>query len=360
MKISKLKPARCGTVFDLENKKKKIAELEALTQEENFWQDSQKAGKISQELAELKEEIKLWMNMEHELSEMSEMFEMSENDKDLQKEIEEKLILIEAKFKKEEFKIFFSGKYDSKNAIVSIYSGAGGTEAQDWANMLLRMYSRYAEKHNFKSKLIDINLGQEAGIKNATLEIDGKYAYGYLRGENGVHRLVRQSPFNADNLRHTSFALVEILPEIGDVQEIRQLADQIKPEDLKIDTFRSSGPGGQNVNMRSTAIRITHLPTKLVVACQSERSQAQNRERAMSILYTRIYQLQIRQLAEEKKEIRGELSSAEWGSQIRSYVLHPYKMVKDHRTNIETSAPEKVLDGDLDVFIEAEIKYDRI
>ncbi len=305
--------------------------MEALTQKENFWKNSQRAGKINQELSDLKQEIKLWINIECELFELSEIFELSENDKSLQKEIEEKLILIEEKFKKEEFKAFFSGKYDNKNAIVSIYSGAGGTEAQDWANMLLRMYSRYAEKHNLKSKLIDINLGQEAGIKNAILEIDGKYAYGYLRGENGVHRLVRQSPFNADNLRHTSFALVEVLPEIGgDVEkEIK-----IKPEDLKMDTFRSSGPGGQNVNMRSTAVRITHLPTKLVIACQSERSQAQNKEQAMKILYTKIYQKKLQEATEAKKEIRGELPSVEWGSQIRSYVLHPYKMVKDHRTNI--------------------------
>ena len=259
----------------------------------------------------------------------------------------------EEKFRKEEFKAFFSGKYDSKNAIVSIYSGAGGTEAQDWANMLLRMYSRYAEKHDFKYKLIDINLGQEAGIKNAVLEIDGKYVYGYLKGENGVHRLVRQSPFNADNLRHTSFALVEILPEIGG--DVEKEMD-IRPEDLKMDTFRSSGPGGQNVNMRSTAVRITHLPTKLVVACQSERSQAQNKERAMSILYTKIYQKKLQEAAEAKKELRGELPSAEWGSQIRSYVLHPYKMVKDHRTEIESSHPEEILDGELDEFINAEIK----
>jgi peptide chain release factor 2 len=215
------------------------------------------------------------------------------------------------------------------------------------------MYSRYAEKHNLKYKLIDISLGQEAGIKNATLEIDGTYAYGYLKKENGVHRLVRQSPFNADNLRHTSFALVEVLPEIGEEVE-KEIA--IKPDDLKIDTFRSSGPGGQNVNMRSTAIRITHLPTKLVVACQSERSQAQNRERAMNILYTKIYQKKLQDAKKEKEEIRGDLLSAEWGSQIRSYVLHPYKMVKDHRTETESSHPEKILDGDLDEFIEAEVK----
>jgi len=309
-----------------------------LTQEEGFWKDSQKAAKISKELAELREEVDLWNGLEKDLTEIKD---------------ESMLSAWEEEFKKEEFKALFSGKYDKKNAIVSIYSGAGGTEAQDWASMLLRMYSRYAEKHNLKYKLIDISLGQEAGIKNAVLEIDGAYVYGYLKKENGVHRLVRQSPFNSDNLRHTSFALVEVLPEIGkDVEsEI-----EIKPDDLKIDTFRSSGPGGQNVNMRSTAIRITHLPTKLVVACQGERSQAQNRERAMSILYTKIYQRRLQEAEKEKKEIRGDLLSAEWGSQIRSYVLHPYKMVKDHRTEVESSSPEEILDGDLDKFIEAEVK----
>lgn len=286
----------------------------------------------------MKEEVDVWEKLEKELLEIRNVSELS---------------AWEERFKKAEFKALFSGKYDKKNAILSIYSGAGGTEAQDWANMLLRMYSRYAEDHNFKAKILDINYGQEAGIKSATIEISGPYAYGYLKGENGVHRLVRLSPFNADNLRHTSFALVEVLPEIGEdiTKEI-----EIKPNDLKIDTFRSSGPGGQNVNMRATAVRITHLPTSIVVSCQSERSQAQNRERALKLLYTKIYQKKLQEREKEKTELRGEIPSAEWGSQIRSYVLHPYKMVKDHRTEIESSDPESVLDGDLDKFIEAEIR----
>jgi len=304
-------------------------------------------------LAELKHENDFWENLGREIKDIEELYELSREDKDLQKEIEKKLVNLEKEFKDAEIKVLFSGKYDNRNAILSIYSGAGGTEAQDWANMLLRMYSRYAENHKFKSRLIDVGYGQETGIKNAVLEIDGQYAYAYLKGENGVHRLVRLSPFNADNLRHTSFALVEVLPEIS--EDIGKEVE-IKSEDLKIDTFRSSGPGGQNVNMRSTAVRITHLPTNIVVACQSERSQAQNKERAMKVLYTRVYQKRIRQLAEEKSEIRGELPSAEWGSQIRSYVLHPYKMVKDHRTEYESSDPEAVLDGKLDEFIESEIK----
>ena len=320
------------------NKKKKINELEKLTQEKDFWKDNKKAVKISSELAELQEEVDTWEKLEKELSKIKESSELS---------------IWEEKFKKEEFKALFSGLYDKKHAIISIYSGAGGTEAQDWANMLLRMYSRYAESHNFKNKLIDVGYGQEAGIKSAVLEIDGPYAYGYLKGENGVHRLVRLSPFNADNLRHTSFALVEVLPEISEDVE-KEI--EIKPDDLKIDTFRSSGPGGQNVNMRSTAVRLTHLPTKITASCQSERSQAQNRERALKILYTRVYQRKLQEQEKEKSDLRGTLPSAEWGSQIRSYVLHPYKMVKDHRTEIESSNPEEVLNGDLDKFIEAELR----
>jgi len=326
------------TIFDLGKKKEKIIELEKLIQEKDFWKNHKKAAKISSELAELKEEIDAWEKLEKDLAEIKNISELS---------------AWEERFKKEEFKALFSGPYDKKQAIVSIYSGAGGTEAQDWANMLLRMYSRYAESHNFKSKILDISYGQEAGIKSAVLEIDGHYSYGYLKGENGVHRLVRLSPFNADNLRHTSFALVEVLPEIS---EDIQKEIEIKPEDLKIDTFRSSGPGGQNVNMRATAVRLAHLPTKIVVSCQSERSQAQNRERAMKLLYTKLYQKKLQEKQKEKADIRGILPSAEWGSQIRSYVLHPYKMIKDHRTNFESADPEGVLDGELDKFIEAEIR----
>ena len=326
------------TVFDLGKKKEKIIELEKLTQEADFWKDSKRAAEISEELADLKEEVDIWDKLEKDLTEIKNISELS---------------AWEERFKKEEFKVLFSGPYDKKHAIVSIYSGAGGTEAQDWANMLLRMYSRYAESHNFKSKILDIGYGQEAGIKSAVLEIDGLYAYGYLKGENGVHRLVRLSPFNADNLRHTSFALVEILPEIS--EDIKKEIE-IKPDDLKIDTFRSSGPGGQNVNMRSTAVRLTHLPTKIVVSCQSERSQAQNRERAMKLLYTKLYQKRLQEKQKEKADIRGVLPSVEWGSQIRSYVLHPYKLVKDHRTGVESSNPDEVLDGKLDEFIEAELR----
>ncbi|MDP2934503.1 MAG: peptide chain release factor 2 [bacterium] len=349
----KNKARQLRTVFDLGKKQKRVKELEEITQKSDFWKNTQEAAKISEELAGLKHENDFWNNLDKEIKDIEELYELGRNDKDLQKEIEKKLENMEKEFKDAEIKVLFSGKYDNRNAIISIYSGAGGTEAQDWANMLLRMYSRYAENHKFKSRLIDVSYGQEAGIKNAILEIDAPFAYGYLKGENGVHRLVRLSPFNADNLRHTSFALVEILPEIS--EDIGKEME-IKPDDLKIDTFRSSGPGGQNVNMRSTAVRITHLSTNVVVSCQSERSQAQNKERAMKVLYTKVYQKKLQEKKKEKSEIRGELLSAEWGSQIRSYVLHPYKMVKDHRTECESSNPEAVLDGKLDEFIEAEIR----
>ncbi|MBD3282240.1 MAG: peptide chain release factor 2 [Candidatus Portnoybacteria bacterium] len=340
--------------LDLEKKKERLIQLEELAKEENFWDNPKKAAEINEEISELSDQIDFWENIEEEIEEMRKMYEIGKDDESLQEEIEDRLKGIEHKFEKEEFKALFSGKYDRRNAIIGIYSGAGGTEAQDWANMILRMYTRYAEESGFKVKILDITHGQEAGIKSAVVEIKGSYAYGYLKGENGVHRLVRLSPFNADNLRHTSFVLVEVLPEISkDIEKDLE----IKEEDLKIDTFRSSGPGGQNVNMRSTAVRITHLPTGIVAACQAERSQGRNKERAMQLLYTKLYQKKLKEKEKEKENIRGDLPSAEWGSQIRSYVLHPYKMVKDHRTGIESNNPEEVLDGGLGKFIEEEIRY---
>ena len=234
---------------------------------------------------------------------------------------------------------------------MSIRAGAGGVDAQDWAEMLLRMYLRYAEKHKFKAQVIHITVGQEAGIKNVTLELNGSYAYGYLRGEAGVHRLVRLSPFDADKLRHTSFALVEILPDFGEMPEIA-----IRPEDIKIDTYRASGPGGQYVNKTESAVRITHLPFGIVAACQSERLQGANKKKAMKLLQIKLFQKQLQTQKKERKKIQGKQVAAEWGNQIRSYVLHPYKMVKDLRTKVETNDAEGVLDGELDKFIEAEIK----
>lgn len=258
---------------------------------------------------------------------------------------------LQEKIEKEETRVFLSGKYDKRNTIMTIYSGAGGIDAQDWAEMLLRMYLRYAERQKFKARVVHITAGQEAGIKNATLEIKGPYAYGYLKGEAGVHRLVRLSPFNADNLRHTSFAKVEVLPEFPEISEIK-----LEPEDLKIDTYRASGPGGQYVNKTESAVRITHLPTGVVAACQSERLQGENKKRALKLLQIKLFQRKIREQEKEKKKLKGKPLEVGWGNQIRSYVLHPYKMVKDLRTGTESSEPEKVLDGDLDSFIQAELR----
>lgn len=277
----------------------------------------------------------------------------------MEKEIEERIFQFEEVIKKEEEKTFFSGKYDKGNAVLSIYSGAGGQDARDWATILLRLYERYCQQKEFKTKILEQSFGEgggpegRIGTKSVALEIKGRHAFGFLKKESGVHRLVRISPFSSQKLRHTSFALVEVLPEISkiDEEEIK-----INPDDLRIDVFRASGPGGQYVNKRESAIRITHLPTNIMVSCQSERLQGLNRERAMKLLYAKLYQRKERERKKEIKAVKGKQVSAEWGNQIRSYVLHPYKMVKDLRTNIETSNVEAVLDGNLDEFIEAEIK----
>lgn len=252
-----------------------------------------------------------------------------------------------------EFQLLLGGEYDTNNALLTLRSGAGGTEAQDWTAMLLRMYLRYAERRGWKTMILDQNGGNEAGLKSVTIEIRGRYAYGYLRGEMGVHRLVRLSPFNANNLRQTSFASVEVMPVLPDSD--RSL--EIRPEELQIDTFRASGAGGQHVNKTESAIRITHLPTGIIVSCQSERSQLQNRDQAMKLLRSKLLQRQIQEEEEKRATIRGEFKSAGFGNQIRSYVLHPYTLVKDHRTEKETSNTGSVLDGDLDSFIESELQY---
>jgi peptide chain release factor 2 len=270
----------------------------------------------------------------------------------LKQEIEK----FEKKLKVKEQEIYLGGKYDRSSAMLSIYSGAGGQDAQDWAAILLRMYNRYCERKGFKVSVLDESWGEgggsegRTGIKSVTLLIEGKFVYGFLRRETGVHRLVRISPFSAQKLRHTSFALVEVLPEIG-AHDI-----EVKADDLKVDTYKASGPGGQYVNKRESAIRITHIPTGIVVNCQSERLQGKNKERAMSLLLSKIYQYNQEKQEKEVSDIKGDKISASWGNQIRSYVLHPYKMVKDNRTEVESSQPDKVLDGELDEFIEAEIK----
>ena len=250
-----------------------------------------------------------------------------------------------------EFELTFSGPYDDRNAIIAIHAGAGGTESQDWAEMLLRMFLRWCERRRFAAEVIDLMPGEEAGIKSATIEVTGEHAYGYLKSERGVHRLVRLSPFDSENRRHTSFALVEVMPEANDAAEVK-----INPDDLRVDVYRASGHGGQNVQKNSTAIRITHIPTGIVVTCQNERSQGRNRESALRVLEARLIELGLRKHAEEQAQIKGEHVSAGWSNQIRSYVLHPYKMVKDHRTGYETSNAADVLDGDLDDAIKAYLK----
>ncbi len=266
------------------------------------------------------------------------------------KDAAEKFKSLESRFNKLELQTFLSGKYDKNNALLTISSGVGGRDAQDWASMLLRMYSRYCDYRGWNIVVLHESLGEEGGIKSATLEIKGSYAYGYLKNEAGVHRLVRISPFSPTKLRHTSFAALEVLPEI----EAKDV--EIRSEDLRVDTFRSSGAGGQNVNKRETAVRITHIPTGIAVAVQTERSQSQNHDKAIQILASKLHALQLKKEEEELTKVKKIKKSAEWGSQIRSYVLHPYQMVKDHRTGHETSQIEKVLDGDLDDFIEAELK----
>lgn len=297
-------------------------------------------------------------NLEKELEEIEELEKLAGSDEKLGKEIEKKRQDLEGRVKKEELKVFLSGRYDKGNAILQIQSGAGGIDAQDWATMLLRTYQRYCAQKGLKTKLIHQSFGEgggpegRIGTKSAIMEIKGNYAYGLLKKENGVHRLVRISPFSSQKLRHTSFALIEILPKLDKVEE-KEI--EIKPQDLKLETFRASGPGGQYVNKTESAIRITHLPTGIIVASQSERLQGKNREKATQILKAKLYQLKEAERRKELKEIKGGAISVSWGNQIRSYVLHPYKMAKDHRTGAETSNVEGVLDGDLDIFIEAEI-----
>lgn len=327
--------------------------MEADINEKVFWLDTRRAKKVMKKLNDYKEMVAFWEDIEKRINDLDELLKIidEKKDKDILAEAKEKLEKLEKDFLEHEFEALMSGKYDSVSAIVAIHSGAGGVDAQDWSEMLLRMYLRYCENHKYKTAIIHESKGEEAGIKSVTFLVNGAFAYGHLKNEAGVHRLVRLSPFNADNLRQTSFALVEVLPEIESDEEV-----EINEKDLKIDTFRSSGPGGQNVNKTDSAVRITHLPTKLVAACQSERSQAQNRERAMQILKSKLYKLQLEKEEAEKKKLRGEYTSAEWGNQIRSYVLHPYKLVKDHRTGIESTDTEKVLNGDIDKFIEARLK----
>jgi len=318
--------------------------LEKEIEDPNFWKNKEEAIRKTQELASLKKEVNEFEELELEL--------------EIGKENEEILRDLENKIKEKELTTFLVGKYDKGNAILEILAGVGGKDSEDWATLLKRMYERYAERKGFKVEILSQNLGEPGpegriGTKSVTMEIKGKFAFGLLKNEHGVHRLVRISPFSAQGLRHTSFALVSVLPKIPNVED---LEIKIKPEDLKIEFFKASGPGGQYVNKRMTAVRIIHLPTKITVTCQSERSQAQNKKKALEILYGRLYQFLKENQEKELEKIKGKKVSPSWGNQIRSYVFHPYKLIKDLRTQVETTEVEKVLDGELDEFVEAEIK----
>ncbi len=336
-------------LVDIPDKTKKIGLMEKQMNEPDFWSDQVRATKISKEAAELGEEVEKWQKLKKEVGEILSLAKEGENS--IKDELKDKLEKLGNDFSKLEFNLMLSGEYDRNNAIMAIHSGAGGTDAQDWAAMLERMYLRYAESKNFKVNILDRQAGGEAGIKSVVMEVVGKFAYGWLKSEAGVHRLVRISPFDAEKMRHTSFVLVEVLPELEEIEEIK-----LKDEDLEISTAKSSGPGGQGVNTTDSAVRIRHKPTGLMVSCQNERSQLQNKETALKILKSKLKQYNQAELEEEKKRLRGEFSEAAWGNQIRSYVLHPYKMVKDHRSNYETQEIQEVLDGDLEEIIESYLK----
>lgn len=332
-------------VLHIEEKRARIVEYESLMQEQSFWDDRARATSIGQELAVLKEEVGEW---DYLYKEVSDSEELSTDASDaLHDELTASLRDLSERFTRFEFRTLFSGTHDRAHAIVAIHAGTGGVDAMDWAEMLLRMYLRFCEQRGWRVRILDEQRGNEAGIKSVTFEAEGSYAYGYLKAEAGVHRLVRISPFDAEKMRHTSFALVEVLPDLGDIEEI-----EVKPEELRIDVFRSSGAGGQSVNTTDSAIRITHIPTGIVVTCQNERSQTQNKEMALRHLKSKLHRLKETEREEERQSLRGSYSEAAWGNQIRSYVLQPYQLVKDHRTGHETADTEGVLDGDLVPFIE--------
>ena len=338
---------------DLSSKKTALDELNKEIQKPNFWDDTGKAQEISQKASNLGKLIETWEGIAGECEELLGLLPEIHPEKDPKsaEEFREMVANLEKNWRKLEISTFLSGKYDENNSILTIHAGTGGTDAQDFAEMLLRMYFRYAERMDFKTEVLEKSVGDDAGIKSCTFSIKGQFAYGYLKGEAGVHRLVRLSPFNSKNTRETSFVLLEVLPEIEQSQE-----HEINKDDLKVDVFRAGGHGGQSVNTTDSAVRITHTPTGIVVQCQDERSQLRNKEKAMKVLQSRLADLMEKQEAKELSDLRGAAQDIAWGSQIRSYVLHPYKMVKDHRTGYEEKNPDAVLDGELDGFIEAELK----
>ncbi len=340
--------------FDVENKEKELKELESKTTENDFWNDTDNSSKVLKQINSLKAKVEGFKKLNNELNNLLEMSELLqvEEDEELAKELLKSTYTLEKDIEKLEITTLLSGKYDNNNAILTIHPGAGGTEAQDWAEMLYRMYTRWANANGYEVKELDYLEGDEAGLKSVTFSVNGDYAYGYLKGEMGVHRLVRISPFDAGGRRHTSFASVEVLPEITDDIEL-----DINPDDIKMDVYRASGAGGQHINKTSSAVRLTHIPTGIIVACQTERSQFQNRDTAMKMLKSKLLNLKEKEQKDTIDELKGIQMDIAWGSQIRSYVFCPYTLVKDHRTNYEVGNVQAVMDGDLNGFIDSYLKF---
>ena len=338
------------SVFDLVGKQNQLSQLESESEHPDFWNDSTTAQKVMKTISSLRDEVGGWTKLKQQVHDLTDLASL--DDESLRADLETEIQKVERDLEKRSFAAMLSGPFDHDDAILAIHAGAGGTDSQDWAEMLQRMYLRWVESRGFTAEILDMTPGEEAGIKSVTIAVSGQYAFGYMRSEKGVHRLVRLSPFDAAHRRHTSFALIEVLPQVS----MDEADVEINPSDVKMDVFRSSGAGGQNVQKNATAVRLTHIPTGIVVTCQNERSQTQNREFAMRILRARLLQLKQAEKEEERAVLRGEYTKAEWGSQIRSYVLHPYQMVKDHRTDFQVGNAQSVLDGDLDAFMEDYLK----
>lgn len=348
-KIASLKDA-----LGIKTAKDKVCELERLASGENFWDSPEESRKILKQISVVKSRISNYENLKKDYDDVCVLLDMaeSENDTSMLSELTEQVSCVSDNLKSQTLSTLLNGEYDNENAIVNFHAGAGGTEAQDWVEMLCRMYMRWSEKHKYKIKILDSLDGEEAGFKSVSLLVEGENVYGFLKGEMGVHRLVRVSPFDASGRRHTSFASIEVIPEISDEIDI-----EIAPDDIKMDVFRASGAGGQHVNKTSSAVRLTHLPTGIVVACQNERSQYQNREMAMKMLKSKLLEIKQREHLDKIEDIKGDQKEIAWGSQIRSYVFMPYTLVKDHKTGFEMGNVQAVMDGDLDGFIDAYLKY---
>jgi peptide chain release factor 2 len=344
--------SRC--IFDVPGKQRELDRLEQQSFSPELWSDQDRAQALMRQLASVREEVTPWLEMRREAEELQGLHELAIEaaEDSVAEEVAQRSAQLAQRLEELEFQLQLSGPYDRRPALLAVHAGAGGTESQDWTQMLLRMYLRWAERHRYETDVLDLSEGEEAGVKSATIEVRGPLAYGYLKSERGVHRLVRLSPFDQAHRRHTSFALVEVMPLVES-----DVVVDIRPDDLKLDTFRSGGPGGQNVNKVNTAVRLTHLPSGVVVTCSTERSQLQNRETAMKMLRSKLLEIELEKREQEQAALKGEHVEAAWGNQIRNYVLHPYRMVKDERTGLETSDTSAILDGDLDEFIQAYLAW---